>query len=345
MEPEFNGAWWLRSAHLQTVWGRIARSRRMVRFEREVLVTPDDDDLVVDHLAGLNGAGSELVADAPPLHFILLHGLEGSSYSVYIQGLLARIAARGHAATAMNFRFCARDPRNLSEVIPNRRPRVYHSGESNDPRFLIATLRARHPDRTFVAAGVSLGGNALLKYLGESGEESGLAAAVALSVPFDLAIGSRQMNRGVGWFYGASFLPSLKRKALSIAARFPGAPVDVARVRSVRTMWQFDDDATAPLHGFRDAADYYERSSSLRFLDRIRTRTLCISAEDDPLVPSAMIGPARDAASDAVTIATTRAGGHAGFVGGVPWNCAYWAEDTTVSWLERQVSRTASNLL
>lgn len=329
METAFEVPWWLRSAHAQTVWGRIARSRRLVSFQREVLLTPDDDDLVVDHLEPADGVPE------PRLHFVLLHGLEGSSYSVYIQGLLARIASRGHAATAMNFRFCARNPRRISEVIPNRRPRVYHSGESADPRFLIATLRARFPHRTFVAAGVSLGGNALLKYLGESGEESGIAAAVALSVPFDLAIGSRQMNSGMGWFYGASFLPSLKRKSLSIAARFPGAPVDPARIRRVRTMWQFDDDATAPLHGFRDAADYYEKSSSIHFLGKIRTPTLCISAEDDPLVPSAMIGPAREAASDLVRIVTTRAGGHAGFVGGLPWSCRYWAEDTTVSWLER----------
>src|SRR5258707_9959018 len=116
---EFSPPWWLRNAHAQTVWGRLARSRQLVRFRREVLRTPDDDDLIVDHLD----------APSPRVHFILMHGLEGSTYSVYIQGLLSIIERHGQSATAINFRSCARDPRRIGNDLPNRRPRLYHSGE------------------------------------------------------------------------------------------------------------------------------------------------------------------------------------------------------------------------
>src|SRR5438045_253972 len=120
----FVPAWFLRNPHAQTVWGRIARPRQLVHLRREVLTTPDDDDLVLDHLDG-----------DPSIRFVLLHGLEGSSYSVYVQGLLAAIARRGASATAMNFRSCARDPNDLSRMLPNRQRRLYHSGETSDFDF------------------------------------------------------------------------------------------------------------------------------------------------------------------------------------------------------------------
>src|SRR5712692_1448675 len=149
----FNPAWWIRGRHGQTIWGRLTRSRRAMALRREVLRTPADDELVVDHLDGRD------------LRFVLLHGLEGSSNSVYIRGLLRVIARHGFAASAMNFRYCARDPLRLSRMLMNRRPWLYHSGDTRDIGFLIRGMPTNLP---VVAIGASLGGNALLKWLGEN---------------------------------------------------------------------------------------------------------------------------------------------------------------------------------
>src|SRR5262249_20860470 len=153
---------WIRGAHAQTIWGRLTRPRRAVALRREVMRTPDDDDLVVDHLDGTR------------LRFVLLHGLEGSSNSVYIQGLLRIIARRGYAAAAMNFRSCARDPNKLSRMLMNRSAWLYHSGDTRDLDFLVQTLPK---DLPLVAIGASLGGNALLKWLGEHSDQKRIRAA------------------------------------------------------------------------------------------------------------------------------------------------------------------------
>src|SRR5499427_10966560 len=152
-------AWWIPGAHLQTAWARIARSRRLVAFEREVLTTPDDDDLVLDHLAG--PAGSPRV--------LLLHGLEGSAYSLHTQGLAVLIARAGWRGTVLNFRSCARDPRDIRVRLRNRTARLYHSGETTDLDLVVRTLAAREPGVPLAAIGFSMGGGVLLKLLGETG--------------------------------------------------------------------------------------------------------------------------------------------------------------------------------
>jgi predicted alpha/beta-fold hydrolase len=282
-------------------------------MRREVLTTPDDDDLVLDHLDG----------DAAK-RFVILHGLEGSSYSVYTQGLLAVIARHGFAATVMNFRSCARDPNDLSRMLPNRQRRLYHSGETSDFDFLVRTLRAREPRTTLFAAGASLGGNVVLKWLGEHPGQTEVAAAATMSVPYDLAAGADHINR----LYVARFLRTLKAKALKRDG------LDADAVRRARTFREFDDAATAPLHGFRDAADYYAQSSSMRFLDKITTPALCINAADDPFLPREVLDRARAVASPSIEWRVTDNGGHTGFIAGnAPWNCAYWAEELMVTWL------------
>src|SRR5258705_9026890 len=162
MTLEFSPAWFLPGPHLQTIWGRVWRPRRMVSLRREVVETPDGDELVLDHLDARR---------EDPLHFVLLHGLEGSSSSVYIQGVLSVIARHGHAATAVNFRSCARDPKSVRRMLPNRRPRFYHSGETGDFDFVVRMLGSRHPGRRILGFGASLGGNVLLKWLGENPEQ------------------------------------------------------------------------------------------------------------------------------------------------------------------------------
>jgi hypothetical protein len=306
----------------------MARSRRQVAFLREVLETPDGDELVLDHVEGTPGSPRLLV----------LHGLEGSSYSVYAQGFLAAAERRGWRGAALNFRSCARDPARLSLMLPNRRPRLYHSGETSDLDFVVASLAAREPETVLFAVGVSLGGNVLLKWLGENPRQRSIAAAAAISTPYDLGAGSRHLETLAGGFYVRGFLATLKPKAFDVARRFPeaAARLDLARVARSRTFRDFDDAATGPLHGFAGAEDYYDRSSSLGFLGRIQTPTLCLSSEDDPFVPAWILPRVRAAASAAVTLVTTRRGGHIGFVSGpAPWRAIYRAEEEAIRWLER----------
>jgi len=323
---EFVPAWFLRSPHAQTIWGRLTRPRKLVPLMREVITTPDDDEIVLDHL--------DAPLRDPSLRFILLHGLEGSSYSVYMQGLLSAIARRGFAATAINFRSCARDPKRLSVMLPNRRPRFYHSGETADFDFIVRLLAAREPQTRLVAAGASLGGNVLLKWLGENRGQTILSAAATMSVPYDLGAGAIHLERGAGRLYVARFLNTLKIKVQRMAKRFPDANVDVDASLRSRTFREFDDAATAPLHGFTNADDYYARSSSLQFLDRVDVPTLCLSAEDDPFLPPDALRRARERASDAIDFRVTSCGGHTGFISGsLPWRCEYWAEELMVRWL------------
>jgi predicted alpha/beta-fold hydrolase len=321
--PEFVPAWWLPGPHLQTAWGSLARRRRHAPFIREILETPDGDELVLDHIEG--------PARSPRL--LVLHGLEGSSYSVYVQGLIAAAARRGWRATALNFRSCARNPARLRQMLPNRRPRLYHSGETSDLDFVVRALAQRDPAAPLFAAGSSLGGNVLLKWLGENAGQRMIAAAAAVSTPYDLAAGSRHLEKGAGRLYARGFLATLRAKAIGVARRFPEAAskIDIERVARSRTFWEFDEAATGPLHGFAGAGDYYDRSSSIRLLASIRTPTLCVSSEDDPFLPASVLPRARAAASASVRFLVTSRGGHVGFVSGA--SPRYWAEETVISWL------------
>ena len=326
LETAFVPAWWLPGPHLQTVWGRLARGRHLVSFRREVLETPDGDDLVLDHVEGQAGAP----------RVILLHGLEGSSNSVYIQGFLQQTARRGWRATAMNFRSCARDPQDLDRMLPNRRPRLYHSGETSDLDFVVRTLSGREPSTPLLVIGVSLGGNVLLKWLGENPGQKAVAAAAAVSTPYDLGASGRFLETYLGRLYVGNFLATLKKKAVDAARRFPeaGAKMDLPRALRARSFWEFDDAANAPLHGFTGADDYYRRASSLGFLSRVATQALCLSAEDDPFLPREALARARGAASAAIDFRVTRHGGHIGFVAGArPWRPRYWAEEFVLEWL------------
>jgi predicted alpha/beta-fold hydrolase len=314
---------------MQTTWGRFGRSSRPVVYERELLPTPDGEELVLDHLPGPLGTP----------RVVLLHGLEGSSYAVYILGLARLIARAGWRATVLNFRSCARDPARLGRWLAPRRPRLYHSGETADLDLVVRTLAAREPGGPLYAVGVSIGGNVLLKWLGETGARSPVEAAAALSVPFDLAAAVQHLERGVGRLYVSHFLKTLKAKALDVMARFPKetAGLDLRRIRGARTFRAFDEAATAPLHGFAGADDYYLRSSSLRFLPRIEVPTLCVNSADDPFLPPVILERAAAVASDDVSFQVTGWGGHAAFIAGRwPWRPRYWAEERAIAWLTDQ---------
>jgi predicted alpha/beta-fold hydrolase len=242
----------------------------------------------------------------------------------------------------MNFRSCARDPNRLSQMLMNRRPWLYHSGETGDLDFLIRTLAERDPDTPLVAAGVSLGGNALLKWLGEHPQQQSVIAAATMSVPYDLDAGARQLEHGAGRLYVAHFFQTMRAKTLSVVERFPETrpKIDVPGALRARTFYEFDNASTAPIHGFRDAEDYYTRSSSLPFLPFISIPTLCINAEDDPFLPADVLIRARAAASASVQFRVTPRGGHTGFIAGAtPWRAEYWAEELMVRWVAQQAGR------
>jgi len=332
----FAPAGWLHGRHAQTVWGRFARSKRQVAMRRETLTAPDGDTLFVDHL------DAPAAKDAPFL--LVLHGLEGSSNSVYAQGLLALAARAGLQAAVLNFRFCARDPRDLDRCIPNERPRLYHSGETSDFDFVARTLAARL-GRPLLCAGVSLGGNVLLKWLGENPGDPTVAAAATLSVPFDLAAGDRHMTPFPSNLYVRVFVKTLTAKAEDLVKRFPEAAerIDLSRARRAFTFREFDDAATAPLHGFTSADDYYARASSLPGLFRIAVPTLCLSALDDPFVPAETVERARRTASPAVRFLVTATGGHAGWVAARGLRPLFWGEERAVEFLasEARLARGA----
>lgn len=321
----YTPAWWVPGPHLRTLWGKLFRRAEPVPTRRERWETPDGD--FVD-LHRLDAAGPHL--DAAP-RLILLHGLEGNARSHYVGGLFAEVRRRGWGMDLLVFRSCGDEP--------NRARRFYHSGETGDLAFVLDRVLAEHGDAPLLLAGVSLGGNVLLKFLGERGATlpARVRGAAAVSVPFDLARGSRHIARGFARVYERHFLQSLKRKARAKLRVYPDL-VDVDALEAARTLWDFDDRVTAPIHGFAGAADYYARSSALAWLDRVRLPTLLLSAEDDPFLPRAVLDEVREVArrNPALTTEFVARGGHVGFVGGrVPWRPHYYAEWRVCDFLAR----------
>lgn len=318
----FEPAWWLKNPHAQTLWGKLARRAGKIRTTTECLTAPDGDYIELQHLDGRS-------EHAPRV--LLLHGLEGSTRSHYVGGLLGEARHRGWGATLMLFRGCG--------SAPNLARRFYHSGETADIAHVFETLSRRSPRASWVLAAVSLGGNVLLKWLGELADThpSSVAAAAAISAPFDLEAGARYISRGFARVYDRNFVRSLRRKASAKLARYPDL-FDNDALKRVRTIHDFDDAVTAPVHGFADARDYYSRSSSLGYLDRVRVPTLLLSAADDPFLPRAVLHRVQQVASGnpALTLEFTSHGGHVGFVGGrFPWRPRYYAEQRVFRFFDR----------
>lgn len=318
--PPFRPAWWLPGPHLPTIWGKLARRIPPAHARIERWETPDGDAVSV---ARLDAARPE----APTL--AILHGLEGTVRSTYAQGLMHQARARGWGAAMLIFRTC--DGR-----IPAV-PRLYHSGETTDADVFIRRLAAERPGAPILLAGVSLGGNVLLKWLGEQGTgvPDEVRRAAAVSVPYDLAAGSRYLEHGFSRLYVRHFVRSLKRKAAAVLARHPHLPINRARLAAARSFWEFDDVFTGPVHGFAGAADYYARSSSLHFLSRIQVPTLLFSAEDDPFLPPVVLERVRQLAGSnpRLTADFTPRGGHVGWIEGHPWAQVYHMETRIAAWL------------
>ena len=317
----FRPAWWCRSAHLQTIWAGVLRPSPRVPLSRARWELPDGDFLDVD----------ELTADAGAPRVIVLHGLEGSSRSPQILGLLHEAHRLGWGGVAVNFRGCS--------GAPNRLRRSYHGGETGDLAWVIARVRAQHPSSPIVCVGFSLGGNVLLKYLGEQGDAlpEQVRAAVAVSAPFDLARSAHALEHGFSRVYGHRLVASLKRKTLQKLARYPDL-VEANTLRKVRTLAEFDNLVTAPVHGFRDAEDYWAKSSSAGYLSRIRRPTLLINARDDPFLPAEALSVRAVSENSFLSAEFPASGGHLGFLEGRwPGAPIAWAELRAVEFLAQHV--------
>ncbi|WP_006748126.1 hydrolase [Thioalkalivibrio paradoxus] len=292
-ERPFRPAWWLPGAHLQTIVPNLSLWKRRPMLRRERITLPDDDFLSLDWAPDPGG----------PV-VLLLHGLGGSSRSAYAVSLLRALHAHGFWAGVMHFRGAGGEP--------NRKLRGYHMAEADDPREVVMQLRRRYPRRLVAAVGVSLGGSALLHALARDGGETLLDCAVAVSVPYRLPIAERCLNRGVARLYQRRILEEMKRqwrRKCRVLAR-----LDLCSgLDEMRSFRQFDARITAPIHGFADADDYYERASSIHVLGDIRVPTLLIHAANDPfMTPDGL--PAPEDLPEQVVLECHRSGGHVGFL-------------------------------
>ncbi|MDA0329030.1 MAG: hydrolase [Gemmatimonadetes bacterium] len=316
--PPFSPARWARGPNAQTLCARLLRPKPTMAMERERLETPDGDFIDVDWAADA-GPGSPIA--------LVLHGLEGSSTRRYIHNLCRQLGGRGVRTVAMNFRGCS--------GAPNRALRFYHSGDTADAAWLLGRIRERHPHSRIGAMGFSLGGNVLLKLMGErsDGGVGLLDAAAVMSVPYDLSAGSTELERTrMGRVYAAYFLRSLQKKVASKWERL-GAALDLEAVRRVRTIRDFDERVTAPLNGFVDAEDYYSQSSSVGYLNKIQVPTFLLHAEDDPFLPRASIPTDPTQISASTRLVLTHAGGHVGFLAGSPRAPNFWGEAAVARFL------------
>ncbi len=290
---------WLPGGHAQTIYPILIR-RPEVAFRRERIDTPDGDFIDFDWLEA-----SETRNNAPLV--VLFHGLEGNSRSHYALALMAHLSSIGWRGVVPHFRGCS--------GAPNRRPRAYHSGDYTEVAWMLETIRALVPDTPLFAVGVSLGGSALLNWLGREEHRTAriVAAAAAVSAPLDLTAAGIAIEQGLNRIYSRHFRATLVPKALAMARQFPGT-LDPAAIARVDSMYGFDDVVTAPLHGFTGTHDYWHRASSKPWLKAVAIRTLVLNARNDPFIPASSL-PTRAEAGTAITLEQPDDGGHAGFPG------------------------------
>jgi hypothetical protein len=297
---------WLPGGHAQTIYAAMAAPRPHVVCRRERWDTPDSDFIDLDWLAQDSGSGIQDSEKTPLL--VLFHGLEGNSQSHYAVALMAALQKAGSRGVVVHFRGCS------GEV--NRLPRAYHSGDSAEIDWILRRLRQRHPAVPLYAVGVSLGGNALLKWLGETGASARelIDRATAVSAPVNLMAAGNALDHGFNLVYVRHFLATMKRKSLVKLGGFPGL-FDGEKVRAANTLRAFDDLVTAPLHGFRNTDDYWTRASSKPLLRDIAVPTLLLNARNDPFLPCGAL-PAQHEVALPVFLEQPDNGGHAGFVSG-----------------------------
>lgn len=316
---QFVAAKGLANPHLQTLAPRFIRKKALFEPIWQTLDTPDGDFLDI--------AWSEEIenSDTSKPIFVLFHGLEGCFYSPYANGLMNAFAKQGWLSVMMHFRGCSGKPNKLA--------RAYHSGEVEDARFFLEHLHQRFPNQTKVAVGISLGGNMLANYLAKYSDEPLLDAATIVSAPFDLSACSARIEQGFSKLYKNYLLSSLKKSALQKHHLLKGKlGLNYHNIKRVTKLYEFDDLITAPLHGFKDAEDYYQQCSGIHRLKEIKLPTQIIHAKDDPFMTDAVIP--KYVLPDNIDYRLFEQGGHVGFVTGSAIKPRFWLEEALPAYYE-----------
>ena len=326
IQSNFKPAWWLSNAHMQTFYPALFRKLAVpLNLKRERLITQDKDFIDIDWYGE---KGKPLV--------ILLHGLTGSSKSSYILGLQHFLHNNGLRSVALNFRGCSGEPNDLA--------RGYHSGDTDDLNFLYQIIRQREPNTSMAVIGFSIGGNVLLKWLGEQGTKLSLNAAVAISVPLVLAECATKLDNGFSKIYRHNLIQGLiyyvQRKHAHLekigAEKEANIISQLGDISDIKSFWQYDDRVVAKLHGFKNVHHYYQLSSSRQFLNKIKIPTLLIQSLDDPFMSKNII-PSIDELSSSVTLEVTNKGGHVGFVSGKnPLKPEYWLDQRILDFIKQK---------
>jgi uncharacterized protein len=323
---EFKAAWWLSNPHLQTLWPALFRKKCKPCITRERVLTPDCDFLDIDWCGD----------KAKPL-VLVLHGLTGSSKSSYVSGIQIALSREGFQSVALNFRGCSGEP--------NLTARCYHSGKTEDIDFLYRLLKMRTPKVAIAAIGFSLGGNALLKWLGEQGDQLDLFAAVAVSAPLQLNLCADRMDSGFSRIYRNRLINDLKvyieAKLQHLYQLGIHREAEILQklgdLTPIKSFWEFDNQVIAQLYGYKDVHDYYAKASARQFLKKIMVNTLIIHSRDDPFMTPDVI-PEQKELSNKVILEVTDQGGHVGFIGGnIPGRHSYWLELRIPAFLKQQL--------
>ncbi|MCP4292228.1 MAG: alpha/beta fold hydrolase [bacterium] len=311
----YTASWVFRQTHFSTIYPTVFRAVPPIPFSRERLPTPDGDFLDVDFL----------LRDFDKV-VVLCHGLEGSTQGKYMRGMARHFHNHGWDVAAMNFRGCSGEP--------NLRPRTYHSGATDDLKTVLQNVADKGYKKAALV-GFSLGGNLILKYLGENAGEvwSKIIGAVTFSVPVDLGDAGREISSPKNWIYNQRFLRRLKKKVIIKAGQFPDE-IEAGSLRSIKTLTDFDNIFTGPLHGFDGAQDYYRQCSSRQFLSNIRIPTLLVSAQNDPFLGEQCYPHQEAANSNYFKFENPKHGGHVGFYSP---GSIYWSEARALEFIQEQL--------
>jgi predicted alpha/beta-fold hydrolase len=313
-ETQFKPAWWLRSPHLQTLWPVFFKKRHKLDLTSEQLEL-DDGDFI--DLCWSRKTSNKTV--------LVLHGLQGSIKSHYANGIMYQLEQSGYKPVFMYFRGCS------GRV--NRLARAYHSGETGDLSTVINHIKNKTGSYPYAAVGFSLGGNVLLKWLGETGDSNPLKKAVAISVPFKLHDSAKRLQYGVSKIYRDHLLTSLRKTYTEKFAQID-SPLSID-VNQLKSFWDYDDKITAPLHGFDGAEDYYDKCSCRQFLKNIQIPTRIIHSSDDPFMFCTTM-PGDEELNPCIDFLPTSHGGHVGFISAK-------TPLTTYSWCEKKITEFLSD--
>jgi uncharacterized protein len=301
------------NGHLETIYPSLFR-KVSITYQRERITTPDDDFLDIDWLTG---AYSKLI--------IISHGLEGNSSRPYVTGMARTFFGNGYDVLAWNYRGCG------DEI--NKQLRFYHSGATDDLDVIIRHAVSKNKYLEINLIGFSLGGNLTLKYVGETYPSSAFVKkAVTISVPMDLYTSCIQISKSSNWIYSQRFLKSLKKKIIGKSKLYP--ELDLKSLSKINSLLEFDDVYTAPLHGFKNAIDYYTRSSSIHFLGKVKVPTLIVSALNDPFLSKECFPSKEELNNPHISFETSARGGHCGF-SLFDQNGVYWSELRALSFIQQ----------